>query len=448
MPVANLFFSGTAPDIGPGARHPQYRDLAESRQYVRDADTGERAILASAQELYVPKPGGLTSEEYTAYLRRPAYYNVVERTADSAVGLAFRSDPEVNAPGVDLDNVDLIGNDVFHFARRFCRELILMGQATVAVDVANNGTPYLRLFRAEDTFNWMRSPDRELVLAILHEVGYVDGMSVNDLYRLNEQHQLVEYALGVSDDGVETQAIARKWALVGGQWVADGEPVPLTQLGSNLDRLPVRMAVGASDGHPPMEGLARLAAAHYRLSCDLHHALFWVATPTPYATGMDNTEQEIKVGSTEFLLFSQGVQPGLLEFTGHGVEQIRLQIEHVETQMAAVGARLLSPPNQSAETAETTRLKGLADTSLIVTAVNEVSAVMTWALRTYAELAGRASESITFEMSTDFTEPTPDESPANGDENPRRGDGAEVETDEGGARGARRSDARAVPRGR
>lgn len=444
MPLAEVYFGGDAPDIGPGARHPEWKSLQVARGYVRDADAGEQSILAGS-DTYAPKPGAMSAEEYRRYLRRPAYYSAVERTADSAVGLAFRSDPEVNAPGVELDDIDLLGNDVHHYARRFCRELLLMGQAAVAVDVASDGRPFLRLYRAEDTFNWVRGLDRELVLAVLHEVAYVSTEQENDPYRLAEEHQLVEYRL-------EEGALARRWALVKGEWQTAGDQVELTRVGRRLDYLPVRLARGASDGRPPMEALARLAAAHFRLSCDLHHALYWIASPTPYATGMDNTAQKIQVGSTDMLLFSEGVQVGLLEHSGAGVEQMRLQIEHIEEQMAAVGARLLSPPQASAETAETTRLKGLSDTSLLVTAVNEVSAVMTWALQTYAELAGRASDAISYEMDTDFTEPTPSSEPAPGSGAEGSGreqdDGAEDADEQGGPREPEARGRGAVPRRR
>ena len=77
-------------------------------------------------------------------------------------------------------------------------------------------------------------------------------------------------------------------------------------------------------------------------------------------------------------------------------------IQHYETQMAAIGARLLARPAAGAEAAETVRLKSLADTSLLVLASVECSNVLTWALKMHEALAGRPSDDTDVSLDRNF----------------------------------------------
>ena len=389
MPTAQGFYGGQAPDDGPGTRHPRYKALADVRQTVRDADSGQEAILKAASR-YVPQPAGMESGEYLAYVRRAAYYAAVERTTDAAVGVAFRREPDViTQVEDDVEDVDLKGNDIAGFARLLFRELVLMGSATVVVDIDDvTNRPYWRIYRAEDVFSW-RNDGPRLGAAVVHDVGYTQNGFVYE-----EQHRLVSYNVE------ENVATAQKYNLISGKWENDGPPIVLQQLGEEMDRLPVRISTIAG-GKPPMRGVANLAAAHFRLSCDHMHALHWSALPTPWVTGATSSTP-LKIGGSEAWQLPADATVGFLEFTGAGTGQMLEMIQHYETQMAAIGARLLARPAAGAEAAETVRLKSLADTSLLVLASVECSNVLTWALKMHEALAGRPSDDTDVSLDRNF----------------------------------------------
>ena len=100
------------------------------------------------------------------------------------------------------------------------------------------------------------------------------------------------------------------------------------------------------------------------------HALHWSALPTPWVSGA-TSDDPLKIGGSDAWQLPADATAGFLEFTGAGTGQMLEMIQHYETQMAAIGARLLARPTAGAEAAETVRLKSLADTSLLVLAAVE-----------------------------------------------------------------------------
>jgi hypothetical protein len=64
---------------------------------IRDCLDGEDAVKDQGQ-LYVPKPDGMSAQNYTHYLDRACFYGAPEMTLRALVGLALRKDPVVNLP--------------------------------------------------------------------------------------------------------------------------------------------------------------------------------------------------------------------------------------------------------------------------------------------------------------------------------------------------------------
>ena len=64
---------------------------------IRDCLDGEDAVKDQGQ-LYVPKPDGMSAQNYTHYLDRACFYGAPEMTLRALVGLALRKDPVVKLP--------------------------------------------------------------------------------------------------------------------------------------------------------------------------------------------------------------------------------------------------------------------------------------------------------------------------------------------------------------
>ncbi len=64
---------------------------------IRDCLDGEDAVKDQGQT-YVPKPDGMSSQNYAHYLDRACFYGAPEMTLRALVGLALRKDPVVKLP--------------------------------------------------------------------------------------------------------------------------------------------------------------------------------------------------------------------------------------------------------------------------------------------------------------------------------------------------------------
>ena len=73
-----------------------------------------------------------------------------------------------------------------------------------------------------------------------------------------------------------------------------------------------------------------------------------------------------------------------------------------EQHMAALGARLLAEPNRSAETAETTRIKSAAETSILMGMVATASAALTQMLRWHAVWLGESEDDVAVDLNKEF----------------------------------------------
>jgi hypothetical protein len=64
---------------------------------IRDCLDGEDAVKDQGQ-LYVPKPDGMSVQNYTHYLDRACFYGAPEMTLRALVGLALRKDAVIKLP--------------------------------------------------------------------------------------------------------------------------------------------------------------------------------------------------------------------------------------------------------------------------------------------------------------------------------------------------------------
>ena len=107
--------------------------------------------------------------------------------------------------------------------------------------------------------------------------------------------------------------------------------------------------------------------AHYRVSADHKHALFLTAQPTPWVTGAkEGDSEDLKIGSSTAWVFeAEGAKVGMLEFSGAGVEAMRLDLRDMQQQMSVLGARLLEVPPTHQEAASAVRMRHAGDDAVL-----------------------------------------------------------------------------------
>jgi hypothetical protein len=161
---------------------------------------------------------------------------------------------------------------------------------------------------------------------------------------------------------------------------------------------------------PVLIDLIDLNLAHYRVSSDYEHGCHMTGLPTPVITGVNpkydaagNPIQENwYIGSTAAWVLPAGATAEFLEFTGQGLSALEKNLEKKEAQMAAIGARMLTPEKAGVEAEGTLALRHAGEHSILAAIAVAVSEGLTKALKTFADWAGYASDKIKFEINRDF----------------------------------------------
>lgn len=397
------------------SKHSEY--IANSKQWkkIRDALAGEEQIKA-AGELYLPKPSGLTQEQYDAYKERAMFFGASRRTVTGLTGAIFRKDPESILPTKKerLErNIDLAGTDIAIFSRAVVREVISMARYGVLVDITNDGRGYMAGYVAEDITNWRTTVINgievlsQVILKETVEVPADDGFGsdTETRYRvleLDEQENgQYYYVVRIFEDD--------------GGW-KEVETIEPTMRGKRLEFIPFQF-IGVDNLEPdvdqsPINELVDVNISHYRTQADLEHGAHWTALPTPYVTGYRGGEEDgdggMIIGSqTAWALANADSKVGMLEFTGAGLKALENRADKKEQLMVLLGARLLEDQKKAAETAESKRIQYSGENSILAQIVNTVSMAITqclaWAIRWEENLnEDPDNETVKFQLNNDF----------------------------------------------
>ena len=392
--------------------HPQYALWLSPWKRCRDVRSGADAVK-SAGTGYLPQPGGMSPDAYDAYTMRAQVYGAFARTVDGLLGCLFRSEPSVTASDDltgQLDDVTLLGQDLTAFATHLLGELLTTGRVVLMLDVivddTNNPRPYWKVFTAEQVIAWER------VQGKLRRVVWKEVIVEADS---DGEYQAVEHLrVAAMIEGVYVLKTYRQQEFTDAngqiqqEWALQSESIPLHN-GESLDHIEMLIvdlvpSAGATPSEPPLLALSDAVIGHYQLSADLRHALHYTALPTPWVSGRGagGDGEPLRIGSMTAWDLPQGAAVGMLEFTGPGVEAIASEMTRAELHMAALGARLLAEPTRSAETAETSRIKSSAETSILTGIVATASAALTQMLRWHAVWMGEAEDDVAVALNKEF----------------------------------------------
>jgi len=400
-------------------RHDDWRANEELWTRSRDASAGQNAIKKK-RETYLPRLGGQDATDYDAFLNRAHFFGATGRTVDGLIGMIFRIDPVVDAPSAMdafIEDVTQTGVPFVSFAQSVTDEVITVARCGVLVDFprsveteqsqldveAEGNRPFWRLFTAEAIRNWKTKSVNNR--RILTEVRLDDTKEVEGS---DEFDTTVIPIIRVLDLNPEGQFRHRVFVedKTAGNWIQDGaDIIPLMQ-GEPLRFIPF-VFIGPRDltpdvNKPPICDLVDANISHYQLNADYRHGLHFAALPTPWIAGVDDEDETRHIGPTEVWRFGDpNTRVGMLEFTGSGMEAVRLGLKDLEGHMAVLGARMLAPEKRAAEAAETASIHRAGEQSSLATIANTISMGISDALRIGADWMGR-SEDVGAELNTDF----------------------------------------------
>ena len=417
---------------------------------VRDVLEGEDRVKAR-RRLYLERPQGMPRNEigdraYRDYVMRSSFYGAATRTLEGLCGMAMRIEPDMtNIPAGLSYMMDQAatpdGAVLLSMIEEMLRASLSIGRIGVLVEMPKTPgppKPFFAIYNAEDIFNWCYSSEldpegkKRLERVCLREVDDDGNESVRELC-LDESGNYIQRvfkkraaagsaankpAAPWSDDfdSVTMEDLSRLSEAVSGLSsepdetilpVLDGKPlkyIPLVMVDSSRVMLP------DNPPPPPMLELANTVLSHYRNSADYEHALYLTAQPTPYALGFAKAPPVWGSG-TVWHSNKADAKVGLIEYEGKGVSSIRDAMNDKIERMKVLGAGFVIGEDQSNVTAETTRMQGRSQTSVLLTAVRQTENGVRRLIAIAAEWMGTKAAPDSVTLNRDFIETrlTPEE---------------------------------------
>jgi hypothetical protein len=422
MPIETV--SGTTKTVATtsGSVHPDYTKGLDRVTLCRDAVEGEDAVRAKGT-LYLPKPSGMNTTQYTAYSQRGSYTNATGRAQDGLEGLIFRKKPtailppeleelaiDITTTGLSLDELakKATHEDIIAGRGGLLTEypIVIPGEDRVIADVEANGErAYLAFYAYEDILNWREGRVKNktqltwLKLREWLEVGDNDKTAYAELIReisLDANGDCFQrvYVAGKKDTANDVPIIVRNAPL---------KYIPFVPLG------PVTASIEVQK--PPVYDIAVKNVHHWQLSADRRHALHWADNPTPVVCGTimgkDGMPVDvISLGASEVLNLAAGGDAKYLEFQGNGLQPTKDQMNEDMAEMAVLLSRILAGDSKAAEAAETAAIHRAGENAVLASIANALSSGFTKALVMLADFMGVDGSKISYRLNTNFY-PTP-----------------------------------------
>lgn len=381
---------------------------------VRDVLEGEDTVKDQGQ-LYLPKPSAQSLKEYASYKTRATFYAVAERTLRGLSGLIFRNDPVLELPARMEPMRGSLSTDGYSFevlCQELVDELLSIGRYGLLIDFARDAAPtavpHFATYKAEDIINWRQEfiggkkvTTRVVLRDDIDNTYGTDALKYLELV-LNDQNQ---YEVRVWEAQVTQSGADKNQARV---FVETDRYTP-TVGGKPIKEIPFVFAnpydLRPDVEKPPFLDLANMNLAHYRNSADYEHALYLTAQPTPWIAGqISQADRPKSIGSGTIWFLPENGKAGMVEFQGAGLEAQRLAIQDKEDRMAALGARMIKDVSRAQETAETTRLRGRSEMSLLTAVVNMAQASLQRAFQIAASWVGAPESDVAVTLNRDFVE--------------------------------------------
>lgn len=401
-------------------RHKIYSNMLARRVFVGDSVAGSHAIKAR-RGTYLPMPNVTdTSAEnkarYDMYLTRAMYLEVTKATAQSLLGLAFKSDPAFEAAGLESVEFDIdgAGNSIYQQSQQVLSDLLRHGLCGLLVDYpmtdgstsiaamrAGGIKPTVTRYSALDVINWQTQKvggQQLLTLVVLSEI--VQDISPTDIFTVTDVQQWRVLRL---IEGVYTVEIWRDGAIV-----STSQP---RQSNGQLWQIIPFVFVGADSNSPdaesiPLESIAITNLCHYLNSADYEDSVYRTGQIQPWVSGLseewrDHLEKVgFKIGAPTALLLPQGGQFGFAQASPNMLAKEAMD-DKIKL-MQALGAKLIESGGV-AKTATQDRSEQRAQHSVLSLCVSNLNEAYTQCLKWCAMFMG-ASEDVRYAVTQDFTD--------------------------------------------
>lgn len=400
--------------------YTNWRDVWRS---IRHAMIGEIEIKRHGSK-YLPKPDGMDEDQFSAYLDRSVYYNMVYRTVTGLTGSIFRRDPRLMRAGPKLTKlakrISKDGLSLPIFAKVIAQDMLAVGRYGVLVDKAPTGDtsqPYLAGYTCENILDWTTAEIdglTEIDYVLLREfktdrrLFVLEGATAQpnptygqffNCYRVlrltwNDEDSRYEYVQEFYErdnedaDLTETPSISK----------------PLV-FGVPMKRIPFRFFNATTSlpeiEKPPVLDILTLNLAHFKLYAQLQHARFYTANPVYYVTGAQE-EDTYHIGPSVVWEIGAGEKAGLIEFNGSGLKSLESGLTMMENQVASLGGRLIGDSSTAGQSDNQTKLKDRNEQSLLLNVTTVINENITDLITIMSQWLNEPAENLGFRVNQDF----------------------------------------------
>lgn len=417
-------------------KNAQYEEYEDKWKLIRDVMKGDvTEYLRNIGKTELDSTYGRQRQK--EYEDGAIFYNFSKRTSDGMTGSVMRKDAQINIPASIqylIEDADGNGQPLEQQANRVVRECIEVGRGGLFVDVPSqnfesvstiNGTnlsndyvvslqdqadgkinPKIQYYPAESIINWRTqrfgSVNRLVLIVLKEEYEYQSGEN-EFMYLVGEQYRVLD----IGPDGFYRQRVYR-FSQAGEQTSYD-EVEPVSN-GNKMTEIPFTF-VGAENNdysvdEPPLFPLCTLNIGHYRNSADneeflhiLGQAMLTVSPSNAIAAKWkEQNPQGIKFGAREGINLGEGGRAEILQAQPNTANYEAMRAK--EEQAVQIGAQLITPSLQ--ETAEAARIKNGADTSVLASISENVSAAYVKAIGWCLMFLNDSSSDYEFVLNKDF----------------------------------------------
>jgi hypothetical protein len=402
--------------------HDFLRAMLPQYEIISDTIAGEYQVKFRKTR-YLPQPNAEDKSaanvaRYDAYLTRAVFYNVTKRTLGGLVGQVFSREPIIEVPKSlepVIDDATGLGMGFQQLAKLAAGHVVSKGRSGVHIDYPNTGgtvtraeliqgdiRPLFTVYRPEDIINWrwIKRGGRKVLTLVVLKSTYVKS---DDGFVETRGPEYKVLRLDASNHYTITTYREQSN-------VPFGEVLtPTDPAGNAFTEIPFSF-IGSDNNEPeiqpaPLYDLASLNIAHYRNSADFEESCFIHGQPTAWFSGLTEHwvkevfKNEVQLGSRAAIPLPVGAAAGILQPDPNTLPNEAMK--HKETQMVALGAKLVEPAAVQRTATEAT-IDQSYETSTLSASADNVSDAMQFALVWAARFSGEDETKIKFSLNTEF----------------------------------------------
>lgn len=344
-----------------GASHSAYTERV--KRWETNLDAASEDGVKSKGEIYLKKPSSdWDADDYTHYLDRAIFFNIVSSTLDSLLGFALNKEPKLELSPEIKGMAEKMGDgSTFpQHARNAIWNLLVLGRVGLLVDypvkvegetrsAASKAQPKITVYPATSIVNWQEQiidGETKLTMVSLKEARFKPDI---DPFAPQTIDTRLIYML------IEGKCFFAYFDVEGGQEPAF-YPV-LDFRGVQLEEIPFYFVgtvnntarIDEAEQSAPVSALVDLNISHYKSTAD-HEDTIWLAgQATLVISGYNPISAEnpsgdakaIKTGSRTAILLEQGGTASLLQAAGNSMAFEWMQAK--VAMMAMIGAKIIQP---------------------------------------------------------------------------------------------------------